>query len=74
VKGIWPFPWKLDAARAGVEAYQFDGMPADFRMTVSVGVAQFEKHGNSIAELVASADAALYDAKNGGRDRMGLAT
>lgn len=39
-------------------------------VTVSVGVAEFWKHGNSLESLIASADAALYHAKRHGRDRV----
>ena len=38
-------------------------------ITVSVGVAAFPEHGRSATELLQSADAALYAAKRGGRDR-----
>ncbi len=40
--------------------------------TVSIGVAIFPQHGRSLDELVASADKALYEAKDGGRNRVVL--
>jgi len=43
-------------------------------VTISVGVASFPQHGMSPKELMASADAALYEAKRGGRDRVAVAT
>lgn len=43
------------------------------RVTVSVGVASFPGHGRTGAEVMRSADAALYAAKNAGRDRWHLA-
>jgi diguanylate cyclase (GGDEF)-like protein/PAS domain S-box-containing protein len=43
-------------------------------ITISVGVAVFPDHGNSPTELMATADAALYEAKRGGRDRVVVAT
>jgi diguanylate cyclase (GGDEF)-like protein/PAS domain S-box-containing protein len=43
------------------------------RITISVGVAGFPAHGQSVNELIAAADAALYEAKNAGRDRVVLA-
>ena len=43
-------------------------------VTISVGVASFPQHGKSPQELMAAADAALYDAKRGGRDRVATAT
>jgi diguanylate cyclase (GGDEF)-like protein/PAS domain S-box-containing protein len=42
--------------------------------TVSVGAALFPMHGANPQELVASADAALYRSKDGGRNRFEMAT
>lgn len=39
------------------------------KMTVSCGVASFPVHGITAGELLHSADRALYEAKEGGRDR-----
>lgn len=39
-------------------------------VTISVGVAALPQHGKSPKELMAAADAALYEAKRGGRDRV----
>ncbi len=39
-------------------------------ITISVGVASFPAHGASAKELMAAADAALYQAKRAGRDRV----
>ncbi|HEX8002061.1 MAG TPA: diguanylate cyclase [Mycobacteriales bacterium] len=44
------------------------------RVTVSVGVAVYPEHGRSGATLVRSADAALYAAKESGRDGYWVAT
>lgn len=54
--------------RSTVEATRFDGLV----VTVSVGVAQYQR-GQSLDELMAQADAALYAAKQGGRNRVVLA-
>ncbi|MCU1303289.1 MAG: diguanylate cyclase with sensor [Candidatus Sulfotelmatobacter sp.] len=43
-------------------------------VTISVGVASFPQHGMSPKELMASADAALYEAKRGGRDQVAVAS
>ncbi|MFZ0770856.1 MAG: diguanylate cyclase [Candidatus Sulfotelmatobacter sp.] len=43
-------------------------------VTISVGVAEFPEHGESPKELMAAADAALYEAKRGGRDRVAVAS
>jgi len=39
-------------------------------MTVSIGSAEYPAHGDTPEELIASADAAMYEAKNAGRDRV----
>jgi diguanylate cyclase (GGDEF)-like protein len=68
----------LDAAahvaerlRAAVEAQPFDvNADAPLRITVSIGVASFPAHADSAQALVAAADAAMYAAKQGGRNRI----
>jgi diguanylate cyclase (GGDEF)-like protein len=52
--------------RARVAAEAFGGG----RMTVSIGVAECPAHGDTPESLIASADAAMYQAKAGGRDRV----
>jgi diguanylate cyclase (GGDEF)-like protein/PAS domain S-box-containing protein len=42
-------------------------------VTISVGVAAFPAHGTSPKELMSAADAALYEAKRGGRDQVVMA-
>ena len=42
-------------------------------ITVSAGVAIFPDHGSSGREVIKAADAALYQAKEAGRDRMAVA-
>ena len=42
-------------------------------ITISVGVAVFPEHGVSPRELMAAADAALYEARRGGRDQVVVA-
>jgi diguanylate cyclase (GGDEF)-like protein len=44
------------------------------RVTVSIGIAVYPEHGRSGATLVRSADAALYAAKEAGRDGYWVAT
>ena len=43
------------------------------RMSVSVGAAEYPTHGETPEELIASADAAMYQAKGEGRDRVVIA-
>jgi diguanylate cyclase (GGDEF)-like protein len=42
-------------------------------VTVSVGVASFPQHGRTSSDVMRAADAALYRAKEGGRDRWQVA-
>src|SRR5438309_150892 len=55
--------------RARVAAEEFSGG----RVTVSVGAAEYPTHGETPEELIASADAAMYQAKGEGRDRVVVA-
>jgi len=41
-------------------------------VTISIGVAIFPGHGGTADELIRAADAALYEAKSAGRDRVQL--
>jgi diguanylate cyclase (GGDEF)-like protein len=43
-------------------------------LTISIGVAVFPEHGASPKELMVAADAALYEAKRGGRDQVAVAS
>jgi diguanylate cyclase (GGDEF)-like protein len=58
-----------DAARLRVEY----GHQALGTITISVGVAVFPDHGETAETLLKAADAALYRAKAGGRDRVMVA-
>jgi len=51
-------------SRVGTEDF------AGGRMTMSIGVAECPSHGDTPETLIASADAALYEAKGKGRDRV----
>jgi len=55
--------------RARVAGEEFGGG----RVTVSVGAAEYPTHGETPEELIASADAAMYQAKGEGRDRVVVA-
>jgi diguanylate cyclase (GGDEF)-like protein len=43
------------------------------RITLSMGIAEFPAHGDSSEAVIASADAAMYQAKRAGRDRVAIA-
>ena len=73
-------PWKLSRARAErlrskmrelTILHQGKSMGM---ITISIGVAVFPEHGMSPKELMAAADAALYEAKRGGRDQVVVAS
>lgn len=56
-----------ESIRAEVEMFRFDEHPT-LKVTISIGVA--EKADSGAAELIRRADAALYRAKNAGRNRI----
>ncbi|MBI5905248.1 MAG: GGDEF domain-containing protein [Deltaproteobacteria bacterium] len=61
-----------DRLRAALESTPFalPGVPEPVRITVSGGVATYPQDGESFSELVRIADAALYHAKETGRNRV----
>ena len=54
--------------RRTVETWHFPGVPRT--VTISVGMAEFPEYGTTRDEIVAAADAALYAAKQAGRNRV----
>jgi diguanylate cyclase (GGDEF)-like protein len=55
-----------------VAGWQFPGVPRT--VTISAGAAAYPEHGTTRDELVKAADAALYTAKQSGRNRICLAS
>ena len=56
--------------RKGVEALVVAHAGLELRVTVSIGVAHYPRHGESADSVVLAADGALYKAKEGGRNRV----
>jgi two-component system cell cycle response regulator len=56
--------------RAAVEASVFQGQAENAYLTVSVGVSGFPEHGEVQDKLIQTADQALYQAKEFGRNRV----
>jgi diguanylate cyclase (GGDEF)-like protein len=60
-----------ERVRQGIEALNISvGEDRTVGLTASIGIATYPDNGASIQELVAAADAALYAAKRGGRNRV----
>ncbi len=65
-----------DTARARVAAMTLrsDENPSlSLAVTISAGVAAYPEHGDTVNGLLSAADAAVYDAKLGGRNRVRMA-
>jgi diguanylate cyclase (GGDEF)-like protein len=62
--------WIGETLRAAVEVMPIHIQQSLINVTISVGVALFPEHGRSAEELLAAADAALYEAKDSGRNRV----
>jgi diguanylate cyclase (GGDEF)-like protein len=64
-----------DRIRGRIETtdWRLGGTDETYELTISAGVAAFPEHGDTIDDLLAAADAAVYDAKLGGRNRVRLA-
>ena len=56
--------------REATTALRFDDIHPELRVTVSIGVAQSQRTGDTHEGVLARADAALYRAKQRGRDRV----
>lgn len=60
---------KAERIRASIEALRFDSLPEGIRVTVSIGLAEFQA-GETTDDTLARADKALYQAKEAGRNRV----
>lgn len=63
----------LKRIQEGLATTTYEGLPKGFRVTASIGVAQYHQQEN-IPGLIERADKALYKAKQNGRNRMEMAT
>jgi diguanylate cyclase (GGDEF)-like protein len=61
---------KAEALRMKIAGENFQHGFESVRITVSIGIAHFPRDGSDAQELFAKADAALYSAKEGGRNRV----
>jgi diguanylate cyclase (GGDEF)-like protein/PAS domain S-box-containing protein len=65
---------RAEQIRQGVKALRLEHNQRDLgTITLSAGVALFPDHGRTVDELFQVADAALYQAKKDGRDRVTIA-
>ena len=62
--------WRSASAAGAMEAARFTVQRAEARLTVSIGVATYPSAATTMDRLVASADAALYEAKHAGKEQV----
>ncbi|MCH9675978.1 MAG: EAL domain-containing protein, partial [Gammaproteobacteria bacterium] len=61
---------KLSAVRAAIEEHRHSCSGNTFKLSASIGLVAFEADGRTAGELLSSADAACYTAKDHGRNRI----
>ena len=61
---------KCERLRALVETTDFQGKKESAFLSISLGVALYPAHGESVEDLIKAADLALYEAKENGRNRV----
>ena len=59
--------------RMATESFDFKPIGCQHGVTISIGISEFPTHGVSPEELSRHADAALYEAKTSGRNRVRVA-
>ncbi len=60
--------------RRAVREARFDVQGGQIGVTVSIGLASWPEHADSIKDVILAADTALYEAKRGGKDRVVVAS
>ena len=63
----------LGRIQEGLARVRFDGAPDDFSISASIGITEVYHGDMKIEDALRRADAALYDAKRSGRDRICVA-
>jgi len=65
---------RAEQIRADIEQIAISALGRSLgKITISVGLAQYPRHGSTLEELFHAADKALYDAKGAGRNRVAIA-
>jgi diguanylate cyclase (GGDEF)-like protein len=65
---------RAEQLRASVEGLALQsGATSVGPVTISIGLATFPAHGDTLEDLLSAADKALYEAKNAGRNRVVVA-
>ena len=59
--------------RLRIAALQFEHEGVPYSVTISQGLAEWPSHGQTIEQIIAAADGALYAAKGAGRNCVRLA-
>ena len=59
--------------RQDIEDFRFGWDDQSFEVGVSIGLVGFDQHSRSVADVLSSADAACYAAKEAGRNRVHIA-
>jgi diguanylate cyclase (GGDEF)-like protein len=66
---------RAEQVRADVEALSLTASGKTLgKVTISIGLARFPIHGNTVEALLLAADKALYEAKHAGRNRVAVAS
>ncbi|MFZ2490422.1 MAG: diguanylate cyclase [Thermoanaerobaculia bacterium] len=71
-EGAMTFAQRFQSALRG-RSYPVEGVPADVRLTVSIGIAVYPDHAESVRRLLKVADESMYESKRQGRDRITIA-
>jgi diguanylate cyclase (GGDEF)-like protein/PAS domain S-box-containing protein len=64
---------RAEELRRGMSSFQMSAAGFSGTVSISVGVASYPQHGQTVEAVLSAADAALYAAKRSGRDRVAVA-